>query len=98
MIDEKSLAPGLPPKAAKEMRTEAIKKMEQAQKWERSKVATNLIYQAIAELRTELALIDSTIEQVEALAENPPRRVRPRKVELNRPLAATANGNGNGHH
>jgi hypothetical protein len=62
-------------------------------KWERSKVATNLIYKAITELRTELALLDSTIEQVEALSEDPPRRVRPRKVELNRPLRAHTNGN-----
>ena len=66
--------------------------MENITKWERSKVATNLIYQAINELRGELALLDSTIEQVEALAEDPPRRVRPRKVELNRPLLTTQNG------
>ncbi len=61
-------------------------------KWERSKVATNLIYQAITELRSELALLDTTIEQVEALAEDPPRRVRPRKPELNRPLRVQTNG------
>ena len=62
-------------------------------KWERSKVATNMIYNAITELRSELALLDSTIEQVEALAEDPPRRIRPRRPELNRPLGAQRNGN-----
>ena len=62
-------------------------------KWERSKVATNLIYQAITDLRTDLALLDSTIEQIEALAEDPPRRIRPRKPELNRPLRVATNGN-----
>ena len=66
--------------------------MENIQKWERSKVATDLIYKAIAELRSELALLDSTVEQVEALAEDPPRRVRPRKLELNRPVRAHSNG------
>jgi len=65
-------------------------------KWERSKVATNMIYQAITELRVELALLDSTIEQVEALAENPPRRVRPRKPDLNRPVKAERDGAGRG--
>ena len=69
--------------------------MENFTKWERSKVATNLVYEAINELRSELALLDSTIEQVEALAEDPPRRVRPRKIELNRPVAAVPNGNHN---
>lgn len=54
--------------------------------WERSKVATNMIYKAITELRSELALLNTTIEQVEALAEDPPRRIRPRRPELNRPL------------
>jgi hypothetical protein len=66
--------------------------MSSIKKWERSKVATNLIYQAINDLRAELAILDSTIEQVEALAEDPPRRVRPRKSEINRPLRAASNG------
>lgn len=61
--------------------------------WERSKLATNMIYTAIAELREELTLLDVTIEQVEALAEDPPRRIRPRKPEPNRPLQPR-NGNG----
>lgn len=53
-----------------------------------------MIYEAISELRSDLALLDSTIEQVEALAEDPPRRIRPRKPELNRPLKAERNGHG----
>jgi hypothetical protein len=69
--------------------------MDKFTKWERSKVATNLIYEAITDLRTELALLDSTIEQIEALEEDPPRRVRPRKVALNRPLKASKNGSHN---
>ncbi|MEZ5394426.1 MAG: hypothetical protein R2724_16560 [Bryobacterales bacterium] len=60
-------------------------------------MATNLIYKAITELRTELALLDTTIEQVEALAEDPPRHVRPRKPELNRPLRTHSNGAGKHH-
>ena len=69
--------------------------MDKYTKWERSKVATNLIYDAITELRTDLALLDSTIEQIEALAEDPPRRVRPRKLDLNRPVKASKNGSHN---
>ena len=45
-----------------------------------------MIYDAITELREELRLLDNVIEQVEGLAEDPPRRVRPRMAELNRPL------------
>ena len=67
--------------------------MAKVKKWEGSKVATNLIYEAISELRGELALLDSTIAQVEALAEDPPRRVRPRKGDLNGPLHTRSNGN-----
>lgn len=55
-------------------------------KFAQSEVATELIYKAITELRDELALLDSTIEQVEGLAENPPRRVRPRRADPNRPV------------
>ena len=51
-----------------------------------TKLPTRVIYQAITNLRQELALLDSTIERVEALAEDPPRRVRPRKPNPNRPI------------
>jgi hypothetical protein len=71
---------------------EAENTMNTIQKWERSKVATNLIYQAITDLRAELALLDSTIEQVEALAEDPPRKLRPRRLDANRPVKAETNG------
>lgn len=58
-------------------------------KYAQSEVATELIYKAIVELRDELALLDSTIEQVEGLAENPPRRIRPRRADPNRPVRSS---------
>ncbi len=62
-------------------------------KYAQSEVATELIYQAITELRGELVLLDSAIEQVEGLAEDPPRRIRPRRTDPNRPVdSATKNG------
>lgn len=45
-----------------------------------------MIYEAITELREDLRLLDSVIEQVEGLAEDPPRRVRVRLPPLNRPI------------
>lgn len=66
-------------------------------KFAQSEVATELIYKAITELRDELALLDSTIEQVEGLAENPPRRVRPRRADPNRPVTSSKNGRTNNH-
>jgi|GEM_PF-2300996 len=66
-------------------------------KYAQSEIATELIYKAITELRDELALLDSTIEQVEGLAENPPRRVRPRRADPNRPVASKRKADTNGH-
>lgn len=51
-----------------------------------NRLPTKVIYQAITDLRQELALLDSTIQRVEALAEDPPRRLRPRKPNPNRPI------------
>ena len=44
-----------------------------------SKISTRMIYEAISQLRAELDLIDDVIEQVEALTEDPPRRLRRRR-------------------
>ncbi len=66
-------------------------------KYAQSEVATELIYKAITELRDELALLDSTIEQVEGLAENPPRKVRPRRADPNRPVMPKRKAESNGH-
>jgi hypothetical protein len=66
-------------------------------KFAQSEVATELIYKAITELRDELALLDSTIEQVEGLAENPPRRVRPRRADPNRPVMSSRKAKAAGH-
>ncbi len=43
------------------------------------KISTEMIYEAINRLRAELDLLDDVIEQVEALAEDPPRRLRRRR-------------------
>jgi hypothetical protein len=43
------------------------------------KISTQMIYDAITRLRAELNLLDDVIEQVEALAEDPPRRIRRRR-------------------
>ena len=66
-------------------------------KFAQSEVATELSYKAITELRDELALLDSTIEQVEGLTENPPRRVRPRRADPNRPVISTRKAKGGAH-
>ena len=66
-------------------------------KYAQSVVATELIYKAITELRDELALLDSAIEQVEGLAEDPPRRIRPRRTDPNRPVASAKKHGTNGH-
>ncbi|MBI1353993.1 MAG: hypothetical protein GC160_06580 [Acidobacteria bacterium] len=66
-------------------------------KYAQSEIATELIYKAISELRDELALLDSAIEQVEALAEDPPRKVRPRRTDPNRPIYKSGRGKDNGH-
>ena len=47
------------------------------------KVSTQMIYDAITQLRAELNLLDDVIEQVEALAEDPPRRIRRRRRFVN---------------
>ena len=51
-------------------------------------VATELIYKAIYDLRSELDLLDNVIEQIEALSEDPPRRLQRRR----RRMRAHANG------
>ena len=53
-----------------------------------------MIYEAITELREDLRLIDSVIEQIEGLVEDPPRRLRTRKAPLNQPLHRHLNGTG----
>ena len=44
-------------------------------------LSTEAVYDTIRELREELADLDVVIRQVEALAEDPPRRVRPRRAD-----------------
>ena len=56
-----------------------------------------MILDAISDLRKDLALLDSTIEQVEALLEDPPRKLRPRKLNVNRPVVPKGNQALNGH-
>ena len=56
-----------------------------------------MILDAISDLRRDLALLDSTIEQVEALLEDPPRKLRPRKLDVNRPVVPKRNQALNGH-
>jgi len=56
-----------------------------------------MIHDAISDLRKDLALLDSTIEQVEALLEDPPRKLRPRKLDVNRPVIPKEKNALNGH-
>lgn len=56
-----------------------------------------MIHDAITDLRTDLALLDVTIEQVEGLLEDPPRKIRPRKLDINRPVLPKDQRRVNGH-
>jgi len=56
-----------------------------------------MIHDAITDLRKDLALLDLTIEQVEALLEDPPRKIRPRKLDINRPVPPKSMRQVNGH-
>lgn len=56
------------------------RKQQMQTQFQPSDVATELIYGAIKDLRAELDLLDDVIEQIEALAEDPPRRIKRRRA------------------